>query len=158
MGFRQLMDRFGHTQEKLAEALGKSRSHIANLLRLLQLPEEILDHLREGRLSAGHARALITTEDPVALAKQVISKGLSVRQTEQLAKAPKANSTRPKAPRADADTRALEDQLATSLGLKVQIDHREGSEAGKLVLNYQSLSQLDSLCSALSSISLDESR
>ncbi|MGR3572356.1 ParB/RepB/Spo0J family partition protein [Brevirhabdus sp.] len=158
MGFRQLMDRFGHTQEKLAEALGKSRSHIANLLRLLQLPEEILDHLREGRLSAGHARALITTDDPIALAKQVISKGLSVRQTEQLAKAPKAKSARPKPPRADADTRALEDQLATSLGLKVQIDHREGSEAGKLVLNYQSLSQLDSLCSALSSISLDESR
>ena len=88
LGYRQLMDRFGHTQEKLAEALSKSRSHIANLMRLLQLPEVVQDHLREGRLSAGHARALITSDDPAALAAEVIAKGLSVRDTEKLTKKP----------------------------------------------------------------------
>ncbi len=88
-GYRQLMDRFGHTQEKLAEALSKSRSHIANLMRLLQLPDDVLEMVRNGDLSAGHARALITTENPSELAKRVVAKGLSVRETEQLAKGPK---------------------------------------------------------------------
>ena len=88
-GYRALMDRFGHTQERLGEALSKSRSHIANLLRLLNLPVEVQDHVREGRLSSGHARALVTATDPVALARQVIARGLSVRETESLMRVPK---------------------------------------------------------------------
>ena len=91
-GYRQLMDKFGHTQEKMAKALGKSRSHIANLLRLLNLPPEVLEYLRAGRISAGHARALVPANDPVALAREIISKGLSVRQAEALAKAKKPNT------------------------------------------------------------------
>ncbi|MBW6505489.1 MAG: ParB/RepB/Spo0J family partition protein, partial [Rhodobacteraceae bacterium] len=95
LSYRQLMDRFGHTQEKMAEALSKSRSHIANLLRLLQLPPEVQVWLREGKLTAGHARALVPTADPIAFASQVIAKGLSVRETERLAKAPATKPTRP---------------------------------------------------------------
>ena len=86
-GYSQLMTKFGHTQEKLADVLGKSRSHIANAVRLLNLPEDVQEHLRQGRLSAGHARALITAPDASALARQIIQKGLSVRETEKLAKA-----------------------------------------------------------------------
>ena len=93
-GYRQLMDRFGHTQERLAEALGKSRSHIANLLRLLTLPEPVLDLLRAGKLTAGHARALVTAANPEALARQVVERDLSVRQTEQLARARHATRRR----------------------------------------------------------------
>ena len=111
LGYRQLMERFGHTQEKVAEALSKSRSHIANLLRLLQLPVEVQGWVRDGQLSAGHARALITTDDPVRLAKEVISRGLSVRETERLAKRPSGRDAPKKAARPstkDADTKALE--------------------------------------------------
>lgn len=149
LAYRQLMDRFGHTQEKLAEALGKSRSHIANLLRLLGLPEEVQAWLREGRLSAGHARALITTEDPVSLARQVIARGLSVRETERLAKAPAR--TAPSAPRSpkDADTRVLEQDLSANLRMKVVIDHK-GHDGGNVIITYKSLDQLDQLCQLLS--------
>ena len=109
--YRQLMDRFGHTQEKLADALNKSRSHIANLLRLLNLPEQVQAWLKEGKLSAGHARALITAPNAVELARKVIEKGLSVRETEELvrrqAEAKVAKPARPRAEK-DADTRALE--------------------------------------------------
>ena len=115
-GFRQLMDRFGHTQERLAEALGKSRSHIANLLRLLTLPEPVLELVRAGKLTAGHARALVTATHPESLARQVVDRDLSVRQTEQLARSAAAAPATPRpAPRAagakDADTRALEEDL-----------------------------------------------
>lgn len=161
MGYRQLMDRFGHTQEKLAEALGKSRSHIANLLRLLQLPEEVLQHLRKGALSAGHARALITTEDPAGLARQVIAKGLSVRQTEQLAKAESAPKPQKK-PKSgsgpDADTLELQQQLSANLGMTVRIDHPEGGQSGRLILNYNTLEELDALCGILGSTPLDVTR
>ncbi|ALG88875.1 MULTISPECIES: ParB/RepB/Spo0J family partition protein [Actibacterium] len=160
-GYRQLMDRFGHTQEKLAEALSKSRSHIANLMRLLQLPEEVQEHLREGRISAGHARALITTGDPAALAREVIAKGLSVRETEKLAKGPKTSSPRPvSAPMGekDADTRALEQDLSANLGMKVEIDHPEGQESGAMVIRYKTLEELDELCRVLSATPLDVSR
>ncbi|MBN2907312.1 MAG: ParB/RepB/Spo0J family partition protein [Rhodobacteraceae bacterium] len=154
-GYRQLMDRFGHTQEKLAEALSKSRSHIANLLRLLQLPEEVLAHLRAGDLSMGHARALITTDDPAALARRVIAGQLSVRETERLAKSsgtPKPGKARPKPLEKDADTRALEQDLSANLGMAVSIEH--GSDgAGRLVVAYRDLDDLDSLCSALSGVS-----
>lgn len=153
MGFRQLMDRFGHTQEKLAEALSKSRSHIANLLRLLNLPEDVQKYLRDGDLSAGHARALITSENPSALAKQVIEKGLSVRDTEKLVKGAAA----PKKSRAgrtekDADTRALEGDLSANLGMEVQIEHLAGGESGVLSIKYLSLEDLDNICRALTSV------
>ena len=152
------MERFGHTQEKLAEALSKSRSHIANLMRLLQLPEDVQDHLREGRLSAGHARALITCDDPSGLAKVVVAKGLSVRDTEKLAKgdkSPKAKGA-PKigggSKEKDADTRALELDLSANLKMRVEIDHPPGQEAGKITVSYDNLDQLDELCRILSSI------
>lgn len=153
-GYRQLIDRFGHTQEQMAEALGKSRSHIANLMRLLTLPEDVLDHLKEGRLSAGHARALITSDDASALAKQVISRGLSVRETEKLAKGasgtgdsrrPSGAGTRDK----DADTLALEGDLSAALGYKVTIDHTDGA-GGAVTIRYKSLTELDDICAKLS--------
>ena len=158
-GFRQLMEKFGHTQEKLAQALGKSRSHIANLMRLLQLPDEVREMLQEGKLSAGHARALITSDDPVTLAKKVVADGLSVRATEQLAKKPKAAPDAPKAPRAvpkslgdkDADTKALEADLSAALGYRVEITHVPGQEAGKLTISYPSLEALDDICQVLGS-------
>ena len=157
-GFRQLMDKFGHTQEKLAQALGKSRSHIANLMRLLQLPDEVRDMLQEGKLSAGHARALITSDEPVALAKKVVSEGLSVRATEALAKKPKADGaprTTRSAPKSlgekDADTKALEADLSAALGYKVQIDHVAGQGSGKITISYPSLEALDDLCQVLGS-------
>ena len=152
-GYRDLMDRFGHTQEKVSDALGKSRSHIANLLRLLNLPDEVQDMVIDGALTAGHARAVITAEDPIALAKQIAAKGLSVREAERLAKAPKptAKTTKP-SPKAqkDADTRALEGDLSAALGMKVAIDHKPGGEAGTLTIRYANLDQLDDLCGKLS--------
>ena len=151
-GYRQLMDRFGHTQEKVAEALGKSRSHIANTLRLLNLAPEILAHLREGRISAGHARALLTATDPGALARRIVDEGLSVRETEKLAKAPATTpkgSAKDPSPK-DADTRMLERDLAAALGMRVSIDHDAGSEGGKVTIRYASLEDLDEVCRRLS--------
>ena len=154
-GYRQLMDRFGHTQEQLAEALGKSRSHIANLLRLLNLPEDVLAMVREGALSAGHARALITSDDPLGLARTVVKRGLSVRQTEVLAKKSGAEGRTGLSPGKivslkDADTRRLEEDLSAALGLKVSIDHDAGKPGGTLSLRYKSLDQLDEICRKLS--------
>ncbi|WP_273510315.1 ParB/RepB/Spo0J family partition protein, partial [Planktotalea frisia] len=151
-GFRQLMDKFGHTQEKLAEELGKSRSHIANLLRLLHLPADVQELLVEGRLSAGHARALITSDDPSGLAKQVVAQGLSVRATEALAKKKddggSSSTTRSKSTGSekDADTKALENDLSAALGLSVQVDHKAGGESGQVTIKYASLDQLDEIC------------
>ncbi|MGB0352900.1 MAG: ParB/RepB/Spo0J family partition protein [Paracoccaceae bacterium] len=147
MGYRQLIDRFGHTQEKLAEAMGKSRSHIANLMRLLQLPDDVQAMLRQGRLSAGHARALITTPNASELAREIIAKGLSVREAEKLASAAgdKPKSPRPTAPTKDADTRAIEADLSAALGMKVDISHDSGSGAGKISISYKDLEALDGL-------------
>ena len=156
MGYRQLMDKFGHTQEKLAEELGKSRSYLANLMRLLQLPDDVQKMLVEGRLSAGHARALITSEDPSGLAKKVVAGGLSVRATEALAKkktgTDKGERKKPRVGGAekDADTKALENDLSAAIGLPVHIDHKAGSEEGQLTINYASLDQLDEICRILS--------
>ncbi len=151
-GYRQLMDRFGHTQEKLAEALGKSRSHIANLLRLLQLPPSVQELVRNGSLTMGHARALITAENPVELATEIVRKGLSVRQAEKLAKRPaRAVKERPAPKEKDADTRALESDLSATLGMKVTIDHKPGHEGGQVVIRYKSLDELDDLCRILTS-------
>jgi len=155
-GYSQLMTKFGHTQEKLADVLGKSRSHIANAVRLLNLPEEVQEHLRNGRLSAGHARALITAPDAAALARKIIQKGLSVRETEKLAKADPAPGKSPKSPDAgakpekDADTKALESDLSAALSMKVQIDHKPGQEGGALTIRYASLDDLDRLMGLLS--------
>ena len=151
-GYRQLMDRFGHTQEKLSAALGKSRSHIANLMRLLNLPEQVLDMVRAGELSAGHARALITANDPIGLAREVVKQGLSVRQTEKLAKTgtKKAPSNDNGTPVKDADTRALENDLAAALGMRLTIDHTPGKESGVVTVKYKTLEQLDELCRRLS--------
>mgnify|MGYP002621647435 FL=1 len=153
-GYKQLMERFGHTQEKIAEALGKSRSYIANLLRLLNLPEEVRAMLDSGALSVGHARALITAPDPVALARKVVEGGLSVRQTEEMARKVheprKQHST--SAPREkDADTKVLEDDLSANLGMSVIIDHRAGGE-GQVIIRYKTLEQLDQLCQLLSQV------
>lgn len=153
MGYRQLMERFGHTQEKIAEALGKSRSYIANLLRLLNLPEEVRGMLETGDLSVGHARALITAPDPAALARKVIEGGLTVRQAEALAQnrvgASKNNSKHHR--EKDADTRVLEDDLSANLGMSVVIDHRAGGE-GQVIIRYKTLEQLDQLCQLLSQV------
>ena len=149
--FRQLMDRFGHTQEKLAEALDKSRGHISNLLRLLNLPDQVQGFVRDGRLSAGHARALITTPDPLSLARKVMEKQLSVRETEALARQA-LERPEPKAPRTrqdkDADTRAIEAELSAQLKMRVQIDHA-GLDGGRLIVTYRDLDQLDRLCQLL---------
>lgn len=157
-GYRQLMDRFGHTQEKMAEALGKSRSHIANLLRLLNLPDAVIDMVRGGELSAGHARALIPAKDPLGLARQVVKGGLSVRAAEALVKKEMSGAESDGTKRApssqaaekDADTKALEGDLSAALGMRVMIDHKAGDDGGKLVVTYRSLDDLDTLCRMLS--------
>ncbi|MBU2936145.1 MULTISPECIES: ParB/RepB/Spo0J family partition protein [Pacificibacter] len=154
-GYKQLMEKFGHTQEKLAEALGKSRSHIANLMRLLQLPDDVQNFVVSGDLSAGHARALITSENPSDLARIAVKKGLSVRDTEKLAKqekspsAPKARATKP-ASEKDADTRALEGDLSAAIGMSISIAHKPGTESGILSISYKDLDDLDALCQILS--------
>lgn len=156
--YRQLMEKFGHTQEKMAEALSKSRSHIANLLRLLNLPDEVQALVRSGELSSGHARALIGTENPLKLAQQVISGGLSVRETEKLVQKPARSpaSARPVQEK-DADTRALEGDLSANLKMAVSINHEQGGNGGTVSIRYNSLEQLDLLCRALSQVPADGS-
>ncbi|WP_439123581.1 ParB/RepB/Spo0J family partition protein [Marivita sp.] len=158
-GYEQLMSRFGHTQEKLATALGKSRSHIANLLRLLNLPDVVKQAVTDGKLSAGHARALVTAPDPVLLAGQIVRKGLSVRETERMVRealnpdaVPKSKSSSKSTDSAskDADTKALEGDLSAALGMKVSINHSAGKEAGSVTIGYDSLEDLDALCMILS--------
>ncbi len=152
-GYRQLMERFGHTQEKLAEGLSKSRSHIANLLRLLNLPNGVLHLVRDGRLSAGHARALVTADNPSELAGEVVRKGLSVRETERLVKRAKSGTRPQKAPdkSKDADTLALENDLSANLKMKVSIEHKASDGGGQVVIKYKDMDQLDELCRLMSS-------
>ncbi|MEM1272561.1 MAG: ParB/RepB/Spo0J family partition protein [Pseudomonadota bacterium] len=147
VGYRQLMDRFGHTQEKLAQALGKSRSYIANMLRLLGLPKTVQDMLQSGRLSAGHARALITADDPSALARRVAADGLSVRETEKLAagQRPPRSPKRTPHPTKDADTAELERSLSAALNMSVSVDYDVGSGTGRVSIRYKDLAQLDDL-------------
>lgn len=160
LAYRQLIDRFGHTQEKLAEALSKSRSHVANLLRLLTLPDEVQDLLRRGELTAGHARALITSTQPAQLAKRVIKAGLSVRDTERLAKSEAQSVLRGGAQRRDkaekdADTLAIEADLSANLKMLVRIDHSGPDDGGTITINYRSLDDLDLICDVLSKIPRD---
>ena len=151
--YRTLMERFGRTQDAVAGVVGKSRSHVANILRLLQLPEGVLQHVRTGKLSAGHARALITAPDPVSLADQIVAEGLNVRQAEALARRA-AEGPRGRKPGAassggegSADVAALEQDLADALGLRVQLADRGGK--GELTITYGNLEQLDDLCRRL---------
>ena len=148
-GYAQLIERHGHTQDKLSAILGKSRSHIANTLRLLNLPPDALTALREGRITAGHARAALAAADPEALVRAVVEGGLSVREAERRAKAqgPGRAAAAPRREK-DADTAALEADLSAALGLKVAIRHGE-SGSGQLVLSYRDLDQLDGLCRLL---------
>lgn len=152
-GYAQLVERFGHTQEKLAAAMGKSRSYIANALRLLTLPQPVQTLTREGRLSAGHARALITAPDPEALARVVVARGLSVRDTERLVKSREVEPTARPERRIDKDpdTRALEADLGAALGLAVTITPR--GEGGDMRIAYATLDQLDGLCQLLNRVS-----
>ena len=153
IGYRQLMDKFGHTQEQMAEALGKSRPHIANVLRLLALPEDVQRFVINGSLSSGHARALITAPNASDLARVVVARGLSVRQTEKLVKEPKAPSKEgaPKSVK-DADTRALEGDLSAAMKMAVSIAHNPGQEGGSITIRYKNLEQLDELCRHLAGL------
>ncbi len=147
-GYRRLMDEFARTQEDLAKAVGKSRSHVANTMRLLGLPDGVKTMLDGGQITAGHARALLSAADPVKLAQQVVARGLNVRQTEKLVQSPaKARKDRPAAHK-DADTAALERDLAAVLGLKVSI--KFSGQGGELVIHYGSLEQLDDILHRLS--------
>lgn len=153
--YAQLMSSYGHTQDALAGLVGKSRSHVANLLRLRDLPEFVRDSLRRGEINMGHARAVATAEDPEALTRRIITDGLSVRQAEQLAKSVRQGASRPTESGAarhgaagDADSQALERQLGDLLGLKVKIMAKGG--AGTVSLHFSSLDQLDLICQRLS--------
>jgi ParB family chromosome partitioning protein len=145
-GYRRLIDEFGHTQEALASALGKSRSHIANTLRLLTLPDEIQTMIADGRLTAGHARALVTVSDPLAIAQEIIAQGLNVRQTEGYVRArdkegaEKSGGKRSEQGK-DPNVAALEQELAQLLGLKTTI--RADQDGGVLSIRYRTLDQLD---------------
>lgn len=142
-GYRRLIDEFGLTQEALGQAVGKSRSHVANTMRLLGLPERVRELLRDGALTAGHARALLTVPNPEALALQVVDRGLNVRQTEALAaQKPKTGGSGKPAAQAP-ETAALERQLMERLGLKVGIRH--AGKGGQVTINYRNLDQLDGL-------------
>ena len=141
-GYRRLIDDFHNTQDDLARHVGKSRSHVANTLRLLTLPDSVRKLLDDGQLTAGHARALLNAAEPAALAAMVVARGLNVRQTERLAKLARNAATTPRQPKTkDADTKALERDLTARLGLNVVING-EG-EAGVVSIHYKTLEQLD---------------
>jgi len=152
-GYKRLMDEFSHTQEELGEAVGKSRSHVANLLRLLQLPNSVQLLLNTGKISMGHARALITAEDPEALAREIVNRNLTVRQAEAFAAGHgrtargTAKPSRP-ATEKDADTLALERDMTEQLGMAVTVNHG-GGEGGEFRIRYKTLEQLDEICQRL---------
>jgi ParB family transcriptional regulator, chromosome partitioning protein len=157
-GYRQLIKRHGHTQDGVAQLVHKSRSHVANLLRLLNLPEYVREALMSGAISMGHARAVATAPDPEALAREVVRKGLSVRQAEDQARRGRLRpgggsdiaraSARNAARGANSDLEALERQLGDILGLKVSVSHK--GDGGAVTLHYSSLEQLDMICQRLS--------
>ncbi|MCF1468219.1 ParB/RepB/Spo0J family partition protein [Agrobacterium vitis] len=150
MGYEQLIAEHGYTQNDLGEIIGKSRSHVANSLRLLKLPDPVRDMLADGSLSAGHARALVSTSDPNSLARQIVSKGMSVRDAERLAQNDIKGQGQPKphvVPAKDSDTVALERSLSDRLGLDVSINHKGGG--GQLRINYKTLEQLEEICRLL---------
>ncbi len=148
-GYRDLIDRFGYTQDELGQIIGKSRSHLANTMRLLKLPDSIQNMVRSGELSAGHARALIGRKDAEAVAQEVVDKGMNVREVEALFSTRKPNE--PSAPRTttmtlkkDADTRAAEREMSDATGLAVEINPGSG-EAGEVIIRYRSLEQFETI-------------
>ncbi len=148
MGYGQLIEQFDYTQQDLAQVIGKSRSHVANTLRLLKLPDDVRSMLARGELTAGHARTLITAEDPAMLAKRIIDGGLSVREAEQLSQQQTSTPRKKALPGSkDADTMALEKRLSDVLGLHVAIDHKD--QGGRLEIRYRTLEQLDGICAKL---------
>lgn len=158
--YRQLMDKFSHTQEQLAVALSKSRSHIANLLRLLGLPEDVKTLVKDGALSAGHARALVTSPKASVLAKTIVDRGLSVRETEELVRKPTPDRDGRTGRGTggggkDSDTRALEADLSANLKMLVTIRHEGNTGKGVISVRYNSLDDLDLLCRVLSQIPRD---
>lgn len=152
IGYKRLIEEYGHTQDALGKLVHKSRSHVANLLRLLELPEKVRDYVAVGELSMGHARALVPAQDPQAYADEVVRRGLSVRDTEKLVRlglGRKPSPARPqRAQTPDEDIDALQRQLGDLLGLKVTISH--GETGGTVALGYSSLDQLDMICQRLS--------
>ena len=153
-GYIQLIERFAYTQEKMSDIVGKSRSHVANTLRLLGLPDQVQQMLRSGKLSAGHARALINAPDPVALAEQAVLRGLTVRQVEELARrvaaAPRRRTRGSGGPKQkDADTRILEGDLSAAISMAVSIEHHPTDGGGEMRIRYHSLDELDRLCRKL---------
>ena len=156
-GYRRLMDEFDYTQEDLSKVIGKSRSHVANMLRLMTLPDKVKQYVVDGLLSAGHARALVGAEHAEILASEVVKRGLSVRQTEALVKgggeedaksapAKPSGSAKGRAEK-DPNIEALENDIAAALGLKVQIGHRNPGEGpGEVKISYKTLEQLDEIC------------
>lgn len=152
LGYEQLIAEYGYTQNDLGEIIGKSRSHVANSLRLLKLPDPVRDMLAAGSLSAGHARALVSTSDPSALARTIVSKGMSVRDAERLAQhdIKQQNSPQTVGPardQKDSDTLALERTLSDALGLEVAINHK--GSGGQVRISYKSLEQLEEICRLL---------
>ena len=151
LGYKNLMENFDNTQDGLSKEIGKSRSHIANLLRLLNLPSAVQELLISGQLTAGHARALVTCDNPLAIAKQIISLGLSVRDAERLAKnvSEKKVCNKTKTKEKPADTVLLEADLSAALKMKVSINHEEGKEKGLISISYKSLDELDRISEVL---------
>jgi ParB family chromosome partitioning protein len=147
--YHELMDRFSYKQERVAQEVGKSRSHVANTIRLLKLPESVKAMIRDGRLSAGHARTLIGAPDAEARAKAIVEAGLNVREAEAKSKPQRKTNGAEHARGKDADTKALESSLENILGLTVQITHR-GAKGGELKIAYKTLEQLDGLVVRLS--------
>jgi ParB family transcriptional regulator, chromosome partitioning protein len=148
IGYQQLIEGYGYSQSALADVIGKSRPHIANTLRLLKLPEEVQAYLREGKLTAGHARALVTLDDPVTAARRIVEAGLNVRDVEALGEsAGRRKTAGGKKSTKDADTRALEKSLTDRIGLAVTIDHK--SNGGRVTVTYKTLEQLDDICRRL---------
>lgn len=141
--YSQLMEQFGYTQQQLADAIGKSRSHIANTLRLLTLPADIRKHIEAGALTAGHARALIAADSPTALADQIIKLGLNVRETEKLSRGGEgAARKKPGVRSSDPNIRAVENSLLEALGLKVEIVEA-GKDGGRITIHFSTLEQLE---------------
>ncbi|MFZ5673385.1 MAG: ParB/RepB/Spo0J family partition protein [Pseudomonadota bacterium] len=148
--YQQLMDQFSYTQQQLADSVGKSRSHVANTIRLLTLPESVRRHIEDGALTAGHARALVATDSPQALAEKIIELGMTVREAEGLTRSEAEAKGKPVAAKTqkDTDTLALEKQLGDVLGLKVEIVNK-GRAGGTLTVRYKTLEQLDDVCNRL---------
>ena len=140
--YQELMNKFRYTQEQVSDVIGKSRSHVANMLRLLKLPESVKALITEGKLTAGHARTLIGVPDPEARAREIVAGALNVRQAEKKARVPKAPAKKQTAK--DADTKALEHSLSNSLGMNVQIEH-QGKAGGVVKIHYRNLEQLDEI-------------